>query len=262
MLLRFLSFLFATSVVAEAVFAAEGEMNREFRWRGDSATAQVRAMSFTRTSDRYFAQRTLLEFPPETRLVITSTLNPVTGEAADELASEATGWRLRWSRTYSVGADNLKEYFSLSSDAEESFDGTQRAVHRVSTSAGFAFDTLVVLTSDTEGMMDDLYSKISEGKSQAILADQIPREITAALRFVYCDQERLDSGVPYFRHVAHFVFRLLGEPVGEGACRDFSAEPLPERLLPRLPAMSPEALEFISRFKTVENSDPFQDRRP
>jgi hypothetical protein len=234
------------------------ELAWDLRWKGSPEAERVRGISILRTTNLSFLSRTLFEDSSLGRFVVTRQLDPLTGHWQDTIRSEVEPERwIRFAWTHSVGAENLQQYFFLFSEEEDLYDGSQKAKYKISTSSGFDFEAPIVLSSDTEVLVARFYDELLKAGRIDALAREIPSDVRQAFAFFSCATAHPDYRGPSFEVFSGLVLRVAQTP--GSACDPKKVEPLPEAILR---AHSPEALEFISRFKTVENSDPFQDRRP
>jgi hypothetical protein len=242
----------------------------EYVFEDSAGTRKGGYISFLDLAPRGNVELSLIETPAGSRLVVTSALNPVAGRHRVRVADETTGWWAELVTTTAEKAQDVDEYLAkgLGSDLLDRGEVEIRL-------RGDARFTTSLRVEDGDTAAPTL-AQLRQRQAVRALAEQIPESVRGSLllldslpRLVSQDFDRaspeeIESLSRHPTPPAATLVRLLSLALREAGLAPRAEPPsLIAREVTRHPGpsvQSPEQLEFVSRFETVESpADPLPE---
>lgn len=267
----------ASSAVAVAETQPErdygsGSVHRYFEWRNSEGEGRATGLYLVDFVPTGMVSRVLAEDPAGRQVRITVSLDPRRGVQICELLDDATGWRARLELDNGLRADTLGAFFAA--DVARSA-ARQPVVYRVSFTADGTRPVVVDLELDVVEP-ETLHAAVTEAVSAAgaarQLAPRLPPELAETVLFLDSSMSPQplqahtegDNFAHGLRGVVEVLADILHTAPPEGLEVERYATPWPMTVGPMKRGTSssdPAVLEFVSRFRSVENADPLSDRR-
>jgi len=246
-----------------------GSIHRSFEWQeaaGAGRAAGLYLMDFVPTG---MVSRVLAEDPTGRQVRITVSLDPRRGLETCELLDDATGWRARLDLDFGLQADTLGAFFVADEARSAALrhtpfrlrfaaDGTPPVEVEVAAEEREALHAAVAEAVRAAAAGEALVARLPEGLAQAILfldASLSPHPLQT--------RTEGDNFAHGLRGVVEVLADVLRAAPPEGLDLGRYATPWPMTVGPMVRGTSssdPVVLEFVSRFRSVQNADPLSDR--
>lgn len=246
-----------------------GSIHRSFEWREARGTGRASGLYLMDMVPAGMVSRVLVEGPAGRRIRITNALDPRRGLETCELLDDATGWRARLDLDFGYQADGLGAFFAAdearSAAAQHvpfrlrfAADGTPPVEVEVAAEERAVLHAAAAEAALSAGAGKELAARLPPGLAEAVLfldSSMSPHPLQA--------HNEGDNFAHGLRGVVEILADIVRAAPPEGLEVERYATPWPMTVRPMERGTSssdPTVLEFISRFRSVQNSDPLSDR--
>ncbi len=246
----------------------EAAFHRAFEWRepaGDGSASGLYLMDMVPAG---MVQRVLVEDPAGRQVRITQSLDVRRGVQTTELLDDATGWQARMELDFGFRAETLGAFFAADEARSKAAEPAPLRL-RFAADGAPAVETEVAAT-DPAAVHAAVAEAVRASAAGALVAG-LPEGLAEAVLFLdgSLSPEPLESRSEgdNLAHGARGVVEVLAAalraapPEGLDAGRWGTRWPMTVRPIERGTSSSdPMVLEFVSRFRSVQNADPLADR--
>ena len=243
--------------------------HRGFDWREAAGAGQAQGLYLVDMVPAGMVQRVLVEDPAGRPVRITKTLDVRRGLDTCELLDDTTGWWARLDLDFGIQADSLGAFFAADEARAASgkpsplrvrfaADGTSPVEVEVAATEPKALHLAVAEAVRAAAPGNDLVATMPAGLAQAILFFHTALSPSPLETRVEGDNLAYSA-----RGVVEVLANVLraAPPKGLDVERYSAPWPMTVRPMERGTSSSdPAVLELVSRFRSVENSDPLSDR--
>jgi len=245
-----------------------GAFHRAFEWRETSGTGHAEGLYLIDMVPAGMVQRVLVEDPTARQVRITKSLDVRRGLDTSELLDDATGWWARLEVDFGFEAETLGAFFAADEVRSKqprpeplrvrfSADGVRPVEVEVAAIDPETLHSAVAEAMRSEAAGETLAARLPEGLAQAILF------LDASLSPEPLEAREGDNLAYSARGVVEVLADVLRAAPPEGLEVGRYATPWPMTVRPierGTSSSDPSVLEFVSRFRSVENADPLSDR--
>lgn len=230
-------------------------IHRQLEWSAPATDRQGKALMLYSGGREKARTRLLVETPSGRHVVLTKDLNGVTGIDRVRLLDDRTGWWVEVRTRIPIEADSLRAFLHEAMNLVEKEDVDPLEV-AVTTRGGFEADAELPANTQPWVVHQGFVAELERsGRSKEIRAE-VPEGLAREVDFLEAVlvEEGFDLRAP-----VEILDGLLPEAPESRTTAEWRLRR--SKLEKGVTPVSPDALEFTSRFRSVRNTEPLVDER-